>query len=242
MLKVSPAPNYPAEEGRFLRGNDLSPVAVAVVLIYDEDNIPKDIETLVRVGVESGAALSGTIQTENIGIEKMVCNIIGNPNIRYLIITGPESPGHSTGEAIKCMKEFGLDTRKRIQEATAPTPYLFNLPGEWVERFRNQIVSIIDLLNRGTPSLLRSAIWSCYQEQPTRFEDLSLHDIGAYPGTPIEATLTWRVANPAFEPKDETERQQKERFLKRMAEIKRRVEEKKNMRNRKDHGGGTSIA
>jgi hypothetical protein len=29
--------NYPPEEGRYLRGNDYSPVAVAVILIYDQD-------------------------------------------------------------------------------------------------------------------------------------------------------------------------------------------------------------
>lgn len=48
-----------------------------MVLIYDYDKIPKEIENMVRVGIESGAALSGTIQTENVGIEKMICNVVG---------------------------------------------------------------------------------------------------------------------------------------------------------------------
>jgi tetrahydromethanopterin S-methyltransferase subunit A len=100
MLKVEPASSYPPEEGRYLRGNDYSPVAVAVILIYDQEKIPPDIENLVRVGLESGAALSGTIQTENIGIEKLICNIVANSNIRYLVIFGPESPGHRTGDAL----------------------------------------------------------------------------------------------------------------------------------------------
>ena len=102
MFKAEPASNYPPEEGRFLRGNDYSPVAVAVILIYDQENIPPDIENLVRVGLESGAALSGTIQTESIGIEKLICNIVANPNIRYLVLFGPESPGHQTGDALLC--------------------------------------------------------------------------------------------------------------------------------------------
>jgi tetrahydromethanopterin S-methyltransferase subunit A len=58
--------------------------------------IPPEIEILVRTGIESGAALSGTIQTENIGFEKVVCNIVANPNIRYMIVGGPESEGHLT--------------------------------------------------------------------------------------------------------------------------------------------------
>jgi hypothetical protein len=62
MLKAEPASNYPPEEGRYLRGNDYSPVAAAVILIYDQEHFPPDIENLVRVGLESGAALSGTVR------------------------------------------------------------------------------------------------------------------------------------------------------------------------------------
>jgi len=56
MLKVKP--HYPPEEGRYLRGNDFSPVAVAVILNCDADKIPPEIEELVRAGIESGAALA----------------------------------------------------------------------------------------------------------------------------------------------------------------------------------------
>jgi tetrahydromethanopterin S-methyltransferase subunit A len=78
MLKVSPHQDYPPEEGRYLRGNDSSPVAVAIILNNDADKVPPEVEKLVRAGVESGAALSGTVQTENIGFEKIVCNIVAN--------------------------------------------------------------------------------------------------------------------------------------------------------------------
>lgn len=227
MLKSDPSSNYPPEEGHYLRGNDYSPVAVAVILIYDYDKIPRDIEQLVRAGVESGAALSGTIQTENIGVEKMICNIIGNPNIRYIVLTGPESPGHSTGEAIISLIKNGVDGRKRIVCTGPPTPYLFNLPMEYVERFRMQIKEVINLLNRGTPELIQKAVWSCYQESPTRFEDYTLHDIGAYPEEPIDAKLTWRVTNPVAEPKDEEEQRQKEALQKKMEMIKKKMDERK---------------
>lgn len=66
MLKVNTHPDYPPEEGRYLRGNDASPVAVVIILCSDADKIPTEIESLVRAGIESGAALSGTVQTENI--------------------------------------------------------------------------------------------------------------------------------------------------------------------------------
>ena len=35
MLKVKPPEDYPPEEGRYLRGNDFSPVAVAIILNQD---------------------------------------------------------------------------------------------------------------------------------------------------------------------------------------------------------------
>ncbi len=44
MLKVKPADGYPPEEGRYLRGNDFSPVAVCVILKWPDDEIPEDIE------------------------------------------------------------------------------------------------------------------------------------------------------------------------------------------------------
>ena len=226
MLKTEPSADYPTEEGHYLRGNDFSPVAVAVVLIYDYDKIPKDIEELFRVGVESGAALSGTIQTENIGVEKMICNIIGNPNIRYLIVTGPESPGHSTGDAIIALVKNGIDKRKKIVGTSAPTPYLFNLPEEFIERFRNQIVEVVNLLNRGTPDILRKAVWSCYQETATPFDNYSLYDVGALPEEPVSARITWRVTNPVFEPKDEDERRTKNAFLEKMEMIRKKAAEK----------------
>jgi len=87
--KVKPSPDYPNERGSYLRGNDFSPVAVVVLLnaprplVNQPDTkdieIPPDIENLVRISVETGAALAGTLQTENIGIEIIICNVVGNP-------------------------------------------------------------------------------------------------------------------------------------------------------------------
>ncbi len=226
MKKIEPSPGYPPEEGRYLRGNDYSPVAVLIILIHPDDKIPPGIETLVRTGVESGAALSGTLQTENIGLEKLICNIVANPNIRYLILAGPESPGHFTGEALIALFKNGIDQKKRIMGTKSPAPYLFNIPAEDVERFREQ-VTLVNLLNEGDPDVIRQAVWSCYQEKPTQFRSYSLYDPGAYPAKPISRKITWRVTRPHIEPKDEEERKQVERLKEMMASIKKRVKTKK---------------
>ena len=214
MLKVKPHPDYPPEEGRYLRGNDYSPVAVAIILNCDADKIPPELEKLMRAGIESGAALAGTVQTENIGFEKITCNVVANPNIRYLVVGGPESEGHLTGEAMKALLTNGVDEKKRIIGTSAPHPFLFNLPMEMIERFRAQL-SLVDLQFEADPEVIRKAVWSCYQEQPVDFRSYSLYDPGAYPEPPLSGRITWRVTNPWVGPLDEreVEAQQKAREL-----------------------------
>ena len=204
MLKVKPHPHYPPEEGRYVRGNDFSPAAVVVILNTDADKIPSEIELLVRAGAESGAALSGTVQTPNIGFEKIICNIVSNPNIRYLILGGPESDGHQTGAALKAMLANGVDDRKKIIGTDALHPYLYNVPSEFIERFRRQI-TLIDLQFQGEPEVIRKAVWSCFQEKPVEFMGYTVHDIGAYPEPPLDGKLTWRVTQPWSAPCDEKE-------------------------------------
>ena len=204
MLKVKPHPDYPPEEGRYIRGNDASPVAVAIILNCEADKIPLELTKLVRVGAESGAALSGTVQTENIGFEKIICNIVANPNIRYLILGGPESEGHLTGEALKALMQNGIDDKKRIIGTNAPHPFLYNIPVEFIERFRKQI-TLIDLQFEGDPEIIRKAVWSCYQEEPVEFRGYRLYDIGAYPEEPLSGKITWRVTMPWAVPEDKKE-------------------------------------
>ena len=225
MLKVNPHPDYPPEEGRYIRGNDFSPVAIAIILNCDADKIPPELEKLVRSGIESGAALSGTVQTVNIGFEKIVCNIVANPNIRYLIVGGPESEGHLTGEAMKALIFNGVDEKKRIVGTNAPHPFLFNLPMEFIERFRKQI-ALIDLQFQGDPDLIRQAVWSCYQEKQVEFRGNSLCDPGAYPEPPLSGRITWRITQPWAEIVDEKEREALEKARKLIERLRTRSSKK----------------
>ena len=234
--KTAPAAGYPPEEGCYLRGNDYSPVAVVVILRWFREETPPDIERLVRVAVESGAALAGTLQTENVGLEKVICNIVSNPNIRYVVLCGPESPGHHVGDAILALAANGTDQRKRIIGTTAPTPYLFNIPAEFAERFRKQ-VTVIDLVNEGSPEVVRQAIWSCYQEKPTAFRNYTLSDPGAYPEPPLSGKITWRVTHPEREPKSDQERAQMNTLQAIMQRVRKAVAEREDRAGRDAPGG-----
>jgi tetrahydromethanopterin S-methyltransferase subunit A len=145
------------------------------------------------------------VQSENIGFEKIICNVVANPNIRYAILTGPESEGHLTGEAFKALLANGVDDGKRILGTDAPHPLLFNIPVELIDRFRNQ-VTLIDLQFRGTPETVRKAVWSCYQEEPTDLNGQTVYDIGAFPQPPMSAKITQRVLEPWKQPQSPSEK------------------------------------
>jgi len=220
MLKVPPHPDYPPEEGRYIRGNDFSPVAVVIILNAEAENIPPTIERLVRAGIESGAAIAGTVQTANIGIEKIVCNIVANTNIRHLILGGPESEGHYTGDAIKALIKNGVDEKKRIIGTNALSPTLYNVPKECIDRFRQQVTLVNCQFQE--EQIIRKAVWSCFQEKPVEFRGQSLCDPGAFPEPPLSGRITWKVMQPWAEPQDDGERVAKQKALDLIEKLKAR--------------------
>lgn len=195
MRKFKLTYDWPIEQGRYLLSNPLSPVGVVVILAAPYDKIPKETEELVKAGIEKGASISGTLQTANIGIEKIVVNVISNPNIRYLILTGRES-GHFPVDALKALFENGIDEKGYILDTKAPTAILKNIPKEAIKHLREQ-VQLIDLNDTTDIEILEKAVWSCYQEKETPLEInkkvYKLYDVGPFSKEPIIFRLTDRL-------------------------------------------------
>ncbi|MEM4298107.1 MAG: hypothetical protein QW815_07055, partial [Nitrososphaerota archaeon] len=212
---------------------DLSPAAVCVLLHTSYDKIPDWMQALVKVGVESGAALAGYLQTENIGIEKMVCNVVANPNIRYLIVCGVESMGHQPGQTLQALVDNGVDEKRRIIGAEAPTPYLYNIPLEGIERFRKQITLVNlalleDVMLARKPDVIREVVRCCYQEEPTQFLRWTLYDPGAFPEAPLCFKITWRIEKPWTLYSEE-----EEKIVKRVLEAAKRIEDEERAKRRR---------
>ncbi len=192
MKKFKLTYDWPIEKGRYLVGNPFSPVGVAVILSTSYDKMSVETEELVRAGIEKGASISGTLQTANIGIEKIVVNLISNPNIRYLILVGKES-GHFPADALKSLFKNGTNENGYILDTRAPTAILKNIPKNAIERFREQI-QLIDLSGIIKIEILEKAVWSCYQEEETSFETeerkYRLFDSGPFSEEPIVYRLT----------------------------------------------------
>ncbi|MBY8997509.1 MAG: tetrahydromethanopterin S-methyltransferase subunit A [Candidatus Thorarchaeota archaeon] len=107
-----------------------------------------------KISVDTEYAIIGTCKTENIGIERVIINVISNPNIRYLILSGPEVPGHLTGRSLRALYQNGVDPETRkIIDAEGAIPYIENIPLAGIDQFREQ-VELIDMINTNDPVII----------------------------------------------------------------------------------------
>jgi tetrahydromethanopterin S-methyltransferase subunit A len=115
-----------------------APVAVVTL---GSLNLPKHIADQRPTGL----AITGKLETENIGIDKLIKNTIANPHLRYLILAGIESAGHQSGQTLLALAENGIDPNGRVIGSTGKRPVLRNVTREEVETFRQQI-QVVDLI------------------------------------------------------------------------------------------------
>jgi tetrahydromethanopterin S-methyltransferase subunit A len=90
-----------------------------------------------------GAAIWGPCKTENLGVEKVVGNLISNSEIRFLLVCGEESKGHLPGDSIVALHKNGIDPDGRIVGSRGAIPFIENLSPEAIDRFQRQ-VEVID--------------------------------------------------------------------------------------------------
>ncbi|MEK7104018.1 MAG: dCTP deaminase [Patescibacteria group bacterium] len=152
LTPLSPEKNlndWPAVEGRFYVGNKNSSVAVCTNATVE--GIELDMEKV---------AICGKCVTENIGIEKIIQNVVANPNIRFLVLCGKPSKGHFVEQAITALIQNGVDQEKTIIGAVGNMPHLKGLDIEIIERFRVQIEPI-NLNGETDSNIVMQAVENC---------------------------------------------------------------------------------
>ncbi len=92
------------------------------------------------------AFIVGSHKTENLGIERIIINLVANPQVRAIIICGKESFGHYAGQALLSIWKNGIDDEGRIIGAKGPIPYIENINAHVISRFREQILYIEDMI------------------------------------------------------------------------------------------------
>ncbi len=155
---------WPPLPGDYVVVRHGAPVAVCTL---DGALLEKEIAEL-RPG---GLAIAGTLHTENLGIERIVRNVLANPNIRFVVVCGQDARqaiGHLPGQSLAALCANGIDDAGLILGARGKRPVLRNVTREEVDAFRRQ-VELVNLAGVEDAMRIAREIESCAQRNPGPF-------------------------------------------------------------------------
>jgi tetrahydromethanopterin S-methyltransferase subunit A len=124
--------SWPTVVGEYSVLNKSAPVAVSILASLKLE------EKLVKLKPD-GLCIVGKTETENIGIDKVVKNIVTNPAIRFLIVAGKDTEGHHSGKTLLALWENGVNKQMRVIGSPGRRPILKNVSSSDVDAFRKQI-------------------------------------------------------------------------------------------------------
>ncbi len=176
---------WPPQPGAYTVLRYQAPVAVCTLT---DDGLT----TAVAREAEPSVAIVGSLQTENLGIERVIANILANPNIRFLVVGGTDSRqaiGHLPGQSLIALARGGIDAAGRIMGAHGKRPVLRNITPDAVEHFR-RTVEVVDLVGTIGVDTVMTAIRACAARQPGPAEPFASESVV----TPLTGYLPSRVA------------------------------------------------
>jgi len=160
--KGEAASGWPIVQGDFHTGDSKSPVAVVTMGSHlDESGI-----------CTAGAAIAGSCKTENLGLEKVIANVISNPNIRFVITCGTEVKGHLSGQSLIALHQNGVEGGKIVGSKGA-IPFIENLTADHIKRFQEQ-VELVDIMEAEDTATISA-----------KMNELKARDPGVFPGGPM---------------------------------------------------------
>ena len=155
--KKSPASGWPLVKGDFHAGDANSPVAVVTMGSHlDEKGI-----------CDAGAALCGSCKTENLGLEKVIANVIANPNIRFMLFCGTEVKGHLSGQTFGALHKGGVK-EGRVVGAEGAIPFIENLNDAAIKRFQEQ-TEIVNIMESEDLNVIKAKINELKARDPGAF-------------------------------------------------------------------------
>jgi tetrahydromethanopterin S-methyltransferase subunit A len=160
--KKQAASGWPITKGDFHSGDSNNPIAVVTMGSHlDEEGI-----------CSAGAAIAGSCKTENLGLEKVIANIISNPNIRFMLCCGTEVKGHLAGQTMKALHKNGVK-EGRVVGAEGAIPFIENLKDDAIKRFQEQ-VECVDIMETEDHGVIKAKI-----------NELKARDPGAFKADPM---------------------------------------------------------
>lgn len=124
--------SWPPVEGEYTVLNSSAPVGVSTLASVKLE------AKLAKLNPE-GLCMVGKTETENIGIDKIVKNVVSNPAISFLILAGKDTAGHQAGKSLQALLKNGVDKNMRIIGSKGRRPILKNVTRSEINKFRKQI-------------------------------------------------------------------------------------------------------
>ncbi|MCD6569914.1 MAG: DUF4346 domain-containing protein [Deltaproteobacteria bacterium] len=150
--------NWPFVPGSYFVLDSSAPVAVSTLA---SPKLAQDLKEFDPMGL----CIVGKTETENVGIEKVVKNVITNPAIRFLVVAGQDSPRHWSGKTFLALSEYGINEEKRVIESPGRHPILKNISLPEIEAFRKQ-VQVVDMIGCEDRNKLRRKIKELSRQAP----------------------------------------------------------------------------
>ncbi|GBE39874.1 tetrahydromethanopterin S-methyltransferase subunit A [bacterium BMS3Bbin08] len=138
--------SWPMVTGEYTVLNKSAPIAVSTLASVKLE------ERLARLR-PPGLCIVGKTETENIGIDKVIKNIIANPAIAHLILAGKDTEGHQSGQTLLALWENGVNKNMRVIGSKGRRPILKNVSLSEIKKFRKQ-VRVVDQINNENVKLL----------------------------------------------------------------------------------------
>jgi tetrahydromethanopterin S-methyltransferase subunit A len=154
--------------------------SVAVCTLNSED-----LAKALAQAAPNGLAIVGTMRTENLGIERVIRNVLANPNIRFLVLCGEDTRqliGHLPGQSMESVFANGLNEKQRIVGAKGKRPFLKNVSLGHIAAFKNQ-VQLVSMTGEQDINPIMRAIGECHAQELPPFKgavgDVSVETIRA---------------------------------------------------------------
>lgn len=148
----------------YLQGDPASSVAICTLSSHDL------LEKLASSPTGQRAAIIGPLETENLGIERMLTTLLERPRIRWLVVCGDESRGRYQGQALRCLFEQGLAPDGTILGARSRRAWVRSVAPEHVEVARHQ-VRLRDLTGTHDLGAIADAFSACAAQDPGPFQE-----------------------------------------------------------------------
>jgi tetrahydromethanopterin S-methyltransferase subunit A len=152
--------SWPPVEGEYTVLDKSAPVAVSTLASVKLE------EKLVK-NSPPGLCIVGKTETENIGVDKIIKNIVSNPAISALVIAGNDADGHKSGQTLLALSDKGVDKDMRVVGSKGRRPILKNVTASDVTAFRNQ-VEVVDMIGCENTRTLKKVIRELSEKAGTR--------------------------------------------------------------------------